>query len=157
MSTPPYPAQHSFNEHTKWVIHELGCRLQIDLPFDQGAVTLIDQDSNEWVIEAEANSALFIIHHVIERNITDISSHVSTAYYLSLNSQIDLLKGAWFGYDPNDYTLGLYAQSAIEYTNATLLYNLLCNLVGIKHQTQKNTPKQQYTPEQIKFSPANRV
>ena len=95
---------------------------------------LLDQQDREWWLEIAPDESMLLITTPMTGPLDANSlTPANLQHWLSLNSQVNRMGGAWLGLESDASTLTLYAQIPLAHCDEQLLDNLMGQLAGLAH------------------------
>lgn len=95
---------------------------------------LLDQQDREWWLEVAPDESVLLITTPMTGPLDANSlTPANLQHWLSLNSEVNLMGGAWLGLEGDVPTLTLYGQIFLAHCDEPLLDNLMGQLAGLAH------------------------
>ena len=116
--------------HLKHLLDEIGTRMNIPLPMENGAAAFEDKEGALWLIEASAAGDMLLIHCALFQGISLSPEQCQRA--LSMNFNSELLCGCYFALNELNSSLRLCLLSETKYLDADILENRLLNMMNVK-------------------------
>ncbi|EIC85958.1 type III secretion system chaperone [Serratia sp. M24T3] len=118
-------------QYIQTVVSEFGTLFSLDLDISRGAVCLQRSDGSRWYLEIIDDAMGLIIH-------TDIGSSHDLTYdniskLMELNSNLPLMKGAWFGIHEETASYRLFQKIALAEMSSNLLDNETKKLISLRN------------------------
>ncbi|WP_194690509.1 CesT family type III secretion system chaperone [Pseudomonas sp. p50(2008)] len=116
------------------LVREICEYLNVDVHSSDLGVVLIEKDGQQWRIDAaEIGQRL-----IISSDLTTLELEGFAAdYYLSMNANLELMRGAWIGLGL-DKVLRLYHQESLQGLIAPQVVKILERLVGLHRHIIEN-------------------
>lgn len=125
------------NNKVDWV-NEILLRLNLQpIAYSAEMIQLTDIYHQRWILEcAEDSEILFIYTYLRPELYLHELSRETLLHWLSLNANLQLMRGAWLSLNSSRSSLMLSAQHPIVGLDAELVSNMLANLVELRHQLE---------------------
>ena len=95
---------------------------------------LLDQQDREWWLEVDPDESVLLITTPMTGQLDANSlTPANLQHWLSLNSEVNRMGGAWLGLEGDLPTLTLYAQIFLAHCDEPLLNNLMGQLAELAH------------------------
>ncbi|MFM5687482.1 type III secretion system chaperone [Aeromonas caviae] len=95
---------------------------------------LLDQQDREWWLEVDPDESVLLITTPMTGQLDANSlTPANLQHWLSLNSEVNRMGGAWLGLEGDVPTLTLYAQIFLAHCDEPLLDNLMGQLAELAH------------------------
>ncbi len=95
---------------------------------------LLDQQDREWWLEVAPDESVLLITTPMTGQLDANSlTPANLQHWLSLNSEVNRMGGAWLGLEGDVPTLTLYAQIFLAHCDEPLLDNLMGQLAELAH------------------------
>ena len=95
---------------------------------------LLDQQDREWWLEVAPDESVLLITTPMTGQLDANSlTPANLQHWLSLNSEVNRMGGAWLGLEGDVPTLTLYAQIFLAHCDEPLLDNLMGRLAELAH------------------------
>ena len=95
---------------------------------------LLDQQDREWWLEVDPDESVLLITTPMTGQLDANSlTPANLQHWLSLNSEVNRMGGAWLGLEGDLPTLTLYAQIFLAHCDEPLLDNLMGQLAELAH------------------------
>ncbi|WP_323889644.1 type III secretion system chaperone [Aeromonas allosaccharophila] len=95
---------------------------------------LLDQQDREWWLEVDPDESVLLITTPMTGQLDANSlTPANLQHWLSLNSEVNRMGGAWLGLEGDVPTLTLYAQIFLAHCDEPLLNNLMGQLAELAH------------------------
>ena len=95
---------------------------------------LLDQQDREWGLEVDPDESVLLITTPMTGQLDANSlTPANLQHWLSLNSEVNRMGGAWLGLEGDVPTLTLYAQIFLAHCDEPLLDNLMGQLAELAH------------------------
>ena len=95
---------------------------------------LLDQQDREWWLEVAPDESVLLITTPMTVQLDANSlTPANLQHWLSLNSEVNRMGGAWLGLEGDLPTLTLYAQIFLAHCDEPLLDNLMGQLAELAH------------------------
>jgi len=95
---------------------------------------LLDQQDREWWLEVDPDESVLLITTPMTGPLDANSlTPANLQHWLSLNSEVNRMGGAWLGLEGDAPTLTLYAQIFLAHCDEQLLDNLMGQLAELAH------------------------
>ncbi|WP_086929847.1 type III secretion system chaperone [Agarilytica rhodophyticola] len=121
-----------------WEINEFGRRAGVEISMFEGAsVITTNEDVDIW-LECPLDSALVVIHTSIQENVNSGTfGPQALNQMLTLNGQIDKMKGAWTAAHEATNSIRLCFAIPKECTTADILEQVFTNMIELRNEVKE--------------------
>ena len=117
-----------------WITHLSGMQDHAAPDGKDRMFLLLDQQNREWWLEVAPDEIVLLITTQMTGPLDANSlTPANLQHWLSLNSQVNRMGGAWLGLEGDVPALTLYAQILLAHCDEPLLDNLMGQLAELSH------------------------
>ncbi|HHJ4201976.1 hypothetical protein GS629_05895 [Aeromonas veronii] len=117
-----------------WIAHLSGTQVPAAPDGKNRMFLLLDQQDREWWLEVAPDESVLLITTPMTGPLDANSlTPANLQHWLSLNSEVNRMGGAWLGLEGDVPTLILYAQILLAHCDEPLLDNLMGQLAELAH------------------------
>lgn len=118
-------------------IKEFGRRAGVEISMFEGASVITTNEDDEVWLESPIDSALVVVHTSLEDNVHESRIGLETLNkILSLNGQIDKMKGTWVSIHEGTSSIRLCLAIPKELSTADTLEQVFNNIITIKGEVK---------------------